>query len=126
MQERLARDSSSILNEDIGGVDANVQCSPARTTADLHALRTAYESGRVLNGGGGLSAIAIIDYRDYRDSTNGDQHMRYPSFSTRERLIKANGHADNQIMSVDRDPRTRGHSLFSAHVPGLTPPAFSR
>jgi uncharacterized tannase-like protein DUF6351 len=79
----------------------------------------AYESGRVLNGGGGLASTPLIDYRDYRDLVDGDQHMRVMSFVTRARLLKQNGHADNQVMIVDADPRKRGASLFSLTTPTL-------
>ena len=64
----------------------------------------------MLNGGGGLATTPIIDYRAYRDDVpHGDVHMRYHSFSTRERLLKANGHADNHVMLTD--DRKWGDSL---------------
>ena len=34
-------------------------------------------------------------------------HLRYHSFSLRERLIKANGHADNHVMLVEDNRRVR-------------------
>ena len=41
----------------------------------------------MLDGGGGLATTPIIDYRAYRDDMpDGDIHLRYHSFSTRERL----------------------------------------
>jgi hypothetical protein len=107
------------LNEKIGGIDMDANFIMQRTTADPLAIRIAYESGRVLNGGGGLSSTPIIDYRDYRDPATGDQHMRSMSFATHERLLKANGHADNQVMLVDNDPRRRDAPLFSVTTPSL-------
>src|SRR4029453_11042875 len=83
---------------------------------DLSALRIAYESGRILSGGGGLAATPIIDYRGYADYAKGDPHMRFYSFSTRERLIPANGHADNQVMLVENGAT---YGLFSTKSPHL-------
>ena len=46
--------------------------------------------------------MPIIDYRGYNDdAANGDIHVRYHSFSMRERLEKANGHARNHVMVVE-------------------------
>ena len=55
-------------------------------------MRAAYPTGRLTNGGVGLARIPIIDYRAYNDDApGGDIHVRYHSFSMRERLRKANG-----------------------------------
>jgi uncharacterized tannase-like protein DUF6351 len=107
------------LNEKIGGIDADANFISRRTRGDLRAIRIAYESGRILNGGGGLASTPLIDYRDYRDLVAGDQHMRVMSFVTRARLLKQNGHADNQVMIVDVDPRKRGAPLLSMATPSL-------
>ncbi|HRO60727.1 MAG TPA: DUF6351 family protein [Burkholderiaceae bacterium] len=90
------------LNEKIGGYDADARFQPQRTVTDLQATRVAYTSGRLTNGGGGLKDVPIIDYRAYSDDNPiGDIHLRYHSFSVRERLVKANGHADNHLMLVE-------------------------
>jgi len=92
------------LNERVGGfdIDANILPPGGRTVADLDATRAAYRSGRLTNTGGGLARIPIIDYRAYNDELpGGDIHVRYHSFSLRERLLKANGRADNQVMVVE-------------------------
>jgi hypothetical protein len=87
------------INEKVGGYDVDARFVPQRTQADLLATRAAYQTGRLTNGGGGLKDVPIIDYRAYADDQpNGDIHQRYHSFSMRERLIKANGDADNQVM----------------------------
>jgi hypothetical protein len=92
------------LNEHIGGYDADAGFSAQRTTADLPATRAAYRTGRLTNGGGGLRHTPIIDYRNYTDDRpKGDIHLRYHSFSMRERLIKANGDADNHVMLIEDD-----------------------
>ena len=90
------------LNERIGGFDKDATIVSQRTQADLIAARAAYQTGRLTNGGAGLASIPIIDFRDYNDALpGGDIHVRYHSFSMRERLDKANGRHDNQIMVVN-------------------------
>lgn len=90
------------LNEKVGGYDADARFSPQRTVADTYAMVQAYQTGRLTNGGGGLRDIPIIDHRAYADdAANGDIHLRYHSFSMRERLVKANGNADNHVMLVE-------------------------
>lgn len=89
------------LNENIGGLDADANHVSARTVANEYAARMARGSGRILYGGGGLATTPIIDYRSYTDDReNGDIHMIVHQFTTRERLRAANGHADNQVMTV--------------------------
>lgn len=88
------------LNERIGGLDIDFEHQPERTVADPEAIRAAYRTGRIISGTG-LASAAIIDYRTYLDMRpNGDNHMKLHSFSMRERLIRANGHADNQVILV--------------------------
>ena len=90
------------LNEKVGGFDVDANIVPQRTVADLAAARAAYQTGRLTNGGGGLASIPIIDYRGYNDRlAEGDIHLRYHSFSMRERLKKANGRYDNQIIVIE-------------------------
>jgi hypothetical protein len=90
------------LNEKVGGFDRDATIVQQRTVADLSAARAAYRTGRLTNGGGGLAQIPIIDYRAYNDAVpGGDIHVRYHSFSMRERLRKANGHAKNHVMVVE-------------------------
>ena len=102
------------LNERIGGYDRDGMFTNDRTVADLAALRAAYETGRVTHGGGGLATIPIIDYRGYSDDMDrGDVHVRYHSFSMRDRLLKANGRSDNHVMLVE-DNR---HGLYSTKSP---------
>ncbi|GAB1511584.1 DUF6351 family protein [Actinophytocola sp. KF-1] len=90
------------LNEGVGGFDADANIVPARTRADLPAVRAAYRTGRLTNGGGGLADIPIIDYRAYvDDAPNGDIHVRYHSFSMQARLEKANGTAANRVSLLE-------------------------
>jgi len=90
------------LNEKVGGFDVDANIVPQRTVADPIAMRAAYQTGRLTNGGGGLASIPIIDFRDYNDAVpQGDIHVRYHSFSMRKRLDKANGHHANHVMVVN-------------------------
>ncbi|MCG8412966.1 MAG: tannase/feruloyl esterase family alpha/beta hydrolase, partial [Pseudomonadales bacterium] len=89
------------LNRGIGGFDRDLNHVPERHRADSDATKRAVESGRILFGGAGLAATPVIDYRSYMDlRENGDIHMLVHQFSTRQRLIEANGHADNQVMQI--------------------------
>ncbi|HLW77862.1 MAG TPA: DUF6351 family protein [Bryobacteraceae bacterium] len=87
------------LNAQVGGFDNDGNLVERRATADPRALRAAYRTGRVTSGRGGLGAIPIIDVRAYRDQTPaGDFHLKYHSFSLRERLRRANGTVANEVM----------------------------
>ncbi len=89
------------LNRDIGGFDRDLNHEPVRHRSDAEANKRAIESGRILFGGAGLAQTPIIDYRQYMDHREGgDIHMIVHQFSTRQRLVQANGHADNQVMQV--------------------------
>ena len=89
------------LNRDIGGFDRDMNHVPERHRADVQANKRAIESGRVLFGGAGLASTPVIDYRTYNDHLEGgDIHMIVHQFSTRQRLVNANGHADNHVMHV--------------------------
>ena len=104
------------LNRRVGGYDRDGGFQDERTVADPEAVRLAYETGRLTNGGGGLSETPIIDYRAYSDDReNGDVHVRYHSFSMRERLRKANGRTDNHVMLTEDDR----YGLYSSSSPVL-------
>lgn len=110
---RITVDQFLDMNERVGGYDVNGGFQAARTVADLEAVRRAYRTGRLTNAGGGLKDVPIIDYRAYQDEDpGGNIHLRYHSFSMRERLIKANGDADNQVM-LHEDIRYGGYSSSS-------------
>jgi hypothetical protein len=101
------------LNERIGGFDNDGNVVSARSVADPAALRAAYRTGRLTSTGGGLAGTPIIDYRNYLDDAEkGDIHVRFHSFSLRERLVKANGHADNHVILIE-DNRYRANLATS-------------
>jgi len=106
------------LNERIGGYDKDANFIPQRTVADIDAVRAAYQTGRLTNGGLGLSQVPIIDYRAYTDDNPvGDIHLRFHSFSMRQRLIQANGTAANQVM-LQEDFRNGYYSTDSPVLRG--------
>ncbi|PSL06852.1 hypothetical protein CLV30_102241 [Haloactinopolyspora alba] len=101
------------LNEKIGGFDDDANIVDRRTEGDPVAIEAAYKTGRLTNGGGGLADVPIIDYRAYTDDRpNGDIHVRYHTFSMRERLEKANGTSANHV-SLLEDNRYGGFSTNS-------------
>jgi hypothetical protein len=98
---RITRAQFLDLNRRIGGFDADLNHVPARHRADPTAVRRAMDTGRILNGAAGLASTPIIDFRSYTDHREGgDIHMIVHQFTTRARLAKANGHADNHVMNV--------------------------
>jgi hypothetical protein len=93
------------LNENIGGYDRDGRVVSTRSVADPLALRNAYQTGVITNGGHGLASVPIIDVRPYRDKLpSGDNHLKYHSFAYRERLLKANGTFANEIMLTGPAP----------------------
>ena len=87
------------FNEGIGGFDHNGHRIAERSVAAEQGLINSYAGGRVVNGGGGLATMPIIDTRPYLDQVT-DIHMRFHSFSIRERLEAVNGRSDNQVIQV--------------------------
>lgn len=105
------------LNERIGGYDSDGVMVSSRTVADTDAIRAAYRTGRLTSGAGGLKTTPVLEYRGYADDgPKGDLHVRFYSFSMRERMKKANGgRADNYVMLVEDNRR----GLFSVESPVL-------
>jgi hypothetical protein len=100
------------LNQSVGGYDVDGNIVAARTVADPVALRTAYRTGRINSGTGGLAITPIIDLRPYLDLTD-DYHDRFRSFVTRARLMAANETADNQvILTVALKPGGNVHTKY--------------
>ena len=87
------------LNANMGGVDIDFNRVPNRTVHHADATKRAYQGGRILGGGGGLASTAIITRSGGNDLlVQGDVHLRYHSFSIRQRLVNANGHHHNQVI----------------------------
>jgi Tannase-like family of unknown function (DUF6351) len=73
--------------------DGGVTPAP-RTGGDLNAIRAAYDNGLVFRG---RISIPVIDWRHYlEDALN--MHNSRQSFASRQRIIEANGNADNQVI----------------------------
>ncbi len=102
------------LNREIGGFDRDGNVRAARTVADPDAVRMAYLAGRVDSGAGSLGTIPILHYRSYNDSL-GDIHDRFRDFAVRERLRKANGRTDNQVIWI----YPNGNRALAAKVTAL-------
>ena len=110
------------LNQNIGGYDNNGNFIAGRAIGDLNAIRIAYDTGRVTYGNQGMKATPIIDYRGYVDQPENSQevHQRYHSFSMRERLVRANGNFDNQVMLVEDGVSAGTTGLFGDASPVLS------
>lgn len=86
------------LNAGIGGFDRDGGVVAQRTVADRSAIDTSYRTGQLVNGRR-LGSVPIIELREYTDDLpNGDIHLRFHSFSFRQRLVDANGDAGNHVM----------------------------
>ncbi|MFA0792121.1 DUF6351 family protein [Microbulbifer echini] len=83
--------------------------SPAeRSRGSMEAINGIYRSGHVFLGD---VEIPIIDMRHYLDE-EPDMHHSSASFSTRERIRRARGHADNQLIWVShKDYNPLGEAL---------------
>ncbi len=102
------------LNRNVGGFDHDGNPQSQRSSGDLEALRLAYAAGRIEEGAGGLPLMPILHYRSYNDAT-GDIHDRVRDFVVRERLRRANGRVDNQVIWV----YPNGSRPLAAKVTGL-------
>jgi hypothetical protein len=78
------------LNEDVGGYDINGKIVAKRERSTPAEMRHAYETGRVLSGGGSVRDIPIITVNLYSDPY-GDIHDRFRLFTIRERLRDDDG-----------------------------------
>lgn len=92
------------LNERVGGYDIDGNRIAQRTEADPQALARAYERGRVGSGGGGLATVPIMHARVWAELA-GDIHTAYNDVQIREKLLKANGRGDNQVVWVLPHPQ---------------------
>jgi hypothetical protein len=85
------------LNERIGGLDIDGVWQPARTAADIGALRTLYRTGRIVSGRGAASA-AEIEVR--ANITDTGFHPPFHSFTYRARLDRKNGNHNSHVIWV--------------------------
>jgi hypothetical protein len=78
-----------------GGSTANPTIPAPRHAAQTDVLSTIYKSG-ILADGKKLAKVAIIDLRGHNNVA--DIHMPWRGFSERDRLDRANGNHDNQVI----------------------------
>ncbi len=84
------------LNEKIGGLDVDAQPSAGRMAGDDTAVANAYRTGMV-NLGDNLDQVAIIDHAG---PDPGAAHDYAHTWWMRDRLDKAHGHHDNQVLWI--------------------------
>lgn len=96
------------LNERIGAIDIDFDYTAERREADPTSIATLYRSGQI-NDGGQLDRVAMVDLRG---TSNNEIHTDFHTFSMRQRLLRSNGHADNQ-------------AIWLSHVPLVGDPAWT-
>jgi hypothetical protein len=83
------------VNANIGSLnDDGVRVPGVRREADPGSLVTAYRTGGVTDG----AQLDLVPIIDLRASENSGIHTNYHTYAVRERLIAANGHADNHVI----------------------------
>jgi hypothetical protein len=112
-----------VLNEKIGGFDADANPAAARSAADPAALQIAYQSGIV--SAGHLAQTPMIDLRGFDERTNSlgagplfGIHLTWRSFAVRARLDQANGNHQSHVLW------RFGNTLTAPPASGLTLESF--
>jgi hypothetical protein len=90
-------DQFVLLNERVGGYDQDANYVAQRSVGDAGAMRRAQLSGLQLGTNGGLSEIPVFDVSGIVNDDSG-YHYQWFHFALRERMIQANGNADNHVM----------------------------
>jgi len=90
---RISPEQFVDLNEKIGGLDIAGNYQPQRTLADLQGLERIYRTG-LITYGRELGKYPIIDART---DDNHEMHNNSEWIFTRNRLLRSNGHAANQV-----------------------------
>jgi hypothetical protein len=95
------------LNEKIGGLDPDGNFQPQRTVADPVGLERMYQTG-LITYGRELSNYPVIDART---NDNHEMHNNSEWMFTRNRLIRTNGNASNEIhwWEASTDPNPIGN-----------------
>jgi hypothetical protein len=91
---KISAEEFVVLNEKIGGADVDVNPTTDRMVADPEALQIAYEVGII----GNARQWARVPIIDLRGNDNSGIHMNWRAFAVRERLDRANGTHDNQVI----------------------------
>jgi Tannase-like family of unknown function (DUF6351) len=106
------------LNEGIGGFDQDANFVAARSAGDRGAIRRAYQSGLQFVGSGGLASIPLVDITGIHNDDAG-YHYQWFHFATRERMARANRHADNHVMWRGNVPYPEAWKMFIAWVEAI-------
>ena len=85
------------MNEQVGGLDIDLNWMPERSVADPVALDVVYRTGQ-LNLGNGMNRVPIIDNRACR---NFEVHSCYHTWVTRARLDETHGDSANQVVFLN-------------------------
>ena len=96
LEGTITADQFLDLNESIGGLGVDGEFRSERSRASAGAVRRAYSTGRVLNGGEGLASVPIIEGHIYADGL-GNIHDALRMHSLRARLERENGDSDNHV-----------------------------
>jgi hypothetical protein len=107
------------LNEGIGGFDQDANHVAARSVGDRGAIRRAYQSGLQFVGSGGLALIPLVDITGIYNDDAG-YHYQWFHFATRERMVQANGDADNHVMWRGNVPYPSAWNMFIAWVEAVS------
>ena len=85
------------LNEGIGGFDQDANYVSQRSIGDVGAIKRIQQTAISLGGSGGLASIPVFDTSLLLDE-DVIYHYQWYHFAVRERMIEANGNADNHVM----------------------------
>ena len=88
------------LNEKVGGLDIDWGFQAGRSVADAPALDVAYRAGLV-TGGRELAKVPIVDIRGQDDV---EIHSDFHTWAMRDRLDRANGGHDSQVVFLGARP----------------------
>jgi Tannase-like family of unknown function (DUF6351) len=115
---QISADQFLDVNARVGGYDIDGNIVSQREVADRPALRTAYRTGRLDSGAGGLSTTPILQYRPWMDD-DGNVHDAIRSYSFRARLIAKNGNADNHVIWISSRVGTGAGALPLVEVSAI-------
>ncbi|HEX9334592.1 MAG TPA: DUF6351 family protein, partial [Pseudonocardiaceae bacterium] len=104
------------LNAGVGGLDVTGKLVATRTAADPKALAASYADDLINSAGQGLRDTPIIDQRTDLDFAGfgNDIHTTEWSFTTRQRLLRANGTAANQVI-IESQPTLAEQTAVSIY-----------
>jgi hypothetical protein len=86
------------INAGVGGFDTDANPVAKRSVGNDGAILRANQGGLLLSASAGLAAIPILDVTNIYSEDTSNYHLQWEHFAVRERLIQANGNADNYVM----------------------------